>query len=478
MNYVPPHLRTVAVTLEEPKKTFTETCDTIEVTTNTPYGTLESLKTLNTSKNLPYTTPTVIQKYAIPAVLKGHPVQCRAPTGMGKTMCFLIPLIETMKVGNGPKVCIISPTRELCEQIKEEGLKINPRLSIECLYGGAYSGRFNPNANIVVAAPGKLLHYLGEKRINFSQLTGFVLDEADKLLEMGFEQDIRTIKGFIPATTSVYLFSATFPKNLTPIINDFLPKNKVLIEIQKETLTNIKQVLIKIKNKDEKLKEMLDKAYSGEDKPKILVFAEKKITVQNLEQRIAGWGFPCSSLHGDKEQPERQLALNQYKTGKVPVLVATSVAARGIDVKDILMVINYDFPRDVKEYIHRIGRTGRQGKEGTAVTFMDSSDLHNSAVNAELIEILKESKSEVPDFLLSEGFRRDREVVSKPWKSGARKTEVNSRTSSTVEVKGLLKRMTISQESDSKNDLTTSTDQLSYLSTEKDDTDDDMAGGW
>lgn len=481
MNYIPPHLRTAASTLEEPKKNFTETCGDIKVTTNSPYGVLETLKNLKIAKSLPYCEPTVVQKYAIPAVLKSHPLQCRAPTGMGKTMCFLIPLIENLKFGLGPRICIISPTRELCEQIKEEGLKLKPDLSIACLYGGATNNYAVSKASVIVAAPGKLLYFLKFKRIDFNQLTGFVLDEADKLLEMGFEEEIRSIKTFVPAQTPVFLFSATFPKNLNSIINDFLPKNKVSIEIQNETLTNIKQVLVRVKDKDEKLKESLKDIYKERDAQKILVFAEKKVTVQSLENKINSWGFSCVSLHGDKEQIDRQAALNQYKSGKVPILVATSVAARGIDVKDIVMVINYDFPRDIKEYIHRIGRTGRQGKDGVALTFIDNSDLSNISMISELIEVLKESKSEIPTFLTSEQSRKDSNGAgNRSWKSGSSTRKYESRFDHS-DIKGLqtnMRKMTINQDSDAVNDKMISSEQNSYLSTEKEDTEEDMAGEW
>lgn len=474
MIYIPPHLKPTIQKLEEPKKNFTETCNDIKVTTNSPYGTLDSLKSLKITKNLLYSEPTVVQKYAIPVVLKSHPLQCRAPTGMGKTMCFLIPLIENLLPSVGPRVCIISPTRELCEQIKEEGLMLNPKLNIACLYGGTYNYSSVYKADIIVAAPGKLLSFLDEKRIKFDCLSSFVLDEADKLLEMGFEQDIRSIKRFVPPSTPVFLFSATFPKNLNSIIKDFLPENKISIEIQNETLTNIKQVLIKVKEKDEKLKEMLEKACSEHQIPKILVFAEKKITVQNLEEKIKHWGFHCVSLHGDKEQVYRQAALNEYKSEKVPILVATSVAARGIDVKDIKMVINYDFPRDIKEYIHRIGRTGRQGKEGTAVTFIDSSDLSNTNMITELLEVLKESKSEIPSFLSPEPIKK----ANKNWKTGSSGKKYESKYGN-PEIKGLQKsfgKMAINQDSDLNSEM--SSQQNSYLSTEKEETGDDVAGEW
>ncbi|XP_077301414.1 uncharacterized protein LOC143921991 [Arctopsyche grandis] len=405
-NYVPPHLRVEIIPLEEPKTTLTELCDGIEVTTNTPYGKLETFKSLEIAKNLPYTTPTVIQKYAIPAVLKGHPIQCRAPTGMGKTMCFLIPLIETMKSGSGHRVCIISPTRELCEQIKEEGLKLNPKLSIICLYGGnTYNTRYNPSANIIVAAPGKLLHFLEEKKTIFKQITSFVLDEADKLLEMGFENDIRRIKTFVPLTAS-------------------------------------------------------------------------KSTVRNLEQTIGSWGFPCVSLHGDKEQHDRQLTLNQFKTGKYPILVATSVAARGIDVKDIILVVNFDFPRDTKEYIHRIGRTGRQGKEGTAITFMENSDLSNSSMISELMEILKESKSEIPQFLGGDASKSS--SLNKTWKNGSKKETDKPIGVETKALQNNIKKMTINEEVKMpiNEEVSKSKEPKDVFLTEKRDTGDDDAGDW
>lgn len=398
--YIPPHFR-VESNIKEPKQPFTEITDGLKVTTNSPYGKLDSLESLNCARPLGFNNPTTIQKYAIPAVLNNHPLLCRAPTGLGKTLCFLLPLIENIKFPIGIKICILAPTRELCMQIGDEARKISKKLVVECAYGGFRRLSSYSNVNILVAAPGRLLDLLRSDGVNFSYLTNFVLDEADKLLEMGFEKEIRAIKSFIPKTATTFLFSATYHKNLNDIINEFLPSNRVFIEVQNETLLNIKQSFLMVPNKNEKLKELL-----LENSPlteKILIFTQRKVTTQELETKIRDWGYPVSCIHGDKIQVERQQALNRFKRGEVNILVATSVAARGIDVQDIKIVINYDFPSDSKEYIHRIGRTGRQGKEGIAISFMPKELAPD--LKTEIVNIIKESGNEVPSFFTNKEYK-------------------------------------------------------------------------
>lgn len=331
---------------------------------------------------------------------------------MGKTFCFLIPLIETLEYSNNISVCIISPTRELCDQIKAEALKLKSNLRIATIYGGtSYYGSYK-DANVIVAAPGRLLDLLRSGQIDLSHLNSFVLDEADKLLDMGFERDIRAIKDFISKSAKCYMFSATYSKNLTSIINDFLPKDRIKIEIENETIESIKQDFIETTDKPSKLREILE-SLNLEPKwikdavfDRVLIFVERKAVVGDLEKLISSWGILVVSLHGDKEQSLRSSILYRFKTHKVNVLVATSVAARGIDVQGINYVINYDFPRDIKEYIHRIGRTGRQGQKGEAISFLSPNEL-SSELKHSLIKVLKESKNTVPTFLTKESTLRD-----------------------------------------------------------------------
>ncbi|ELA41125.1 uncharacterized protein VICG_01824 [Vittaforma corneae ATCC 50505] len=451
--YVAPHLKTKS-SVKEPRDPFTESSDNLKITTNSPYGKLDTLESLKCASNLSFSTPTVIQKYAIPVVLNNHSLLCRAPTGLGKTLCFLLPLIENIKYPQGLKICVVAPTRELCAQIGQEAKSVAKKLTVECVYGGSRRlGSYN-HVNILIAAPGRLLDLLNSRAVNFSYLTSFVLDEADKLLEMGFEKEIRCIKSFIPSTATTFLFSATYHKNLSGIINEFLPPNRIFVEVQNETVENIKQTFIEVTNKDEKLKEIL---FNAHPEDKLLIFVQMKVTAHELEGKIRLWGYPVVSLHGDKLQPDRQSALNKFKRGEVNILVATSVAARGIDVQDIKTVINYDFPNDIKEYIHRIGRTGRQGRSGCALSFI-SGDIAPE-IKSELVDILKESRNDIPDFLVrSKGQKKtvskanaSKTHFKKDGRSSGRKIDSISRE---------IRDLTIDEEK------------------EKDDSDEDLPGVW
>lgn len=466
MDYVAPHLRAARKEQKSPTKTYKETIDSIKIITNSPYGKLDSLESLRAGKNLPYKDPTIIQKYAIPVLLNSHPLLCRAPTGMGKTICFLLPLIENMKYAQGTRVCIISPTRELCEQIKEEAVRITRNLKVESVYGGTSALPTYKNVNILVATPGRLLDLLKSKKVVFSHVDSLVLDEADKLLDMGFEKDIRSIKEFVPTSANVYLFSATFHKNLSGIIDDFLPQSKCVVEVENETAENIKQTIIKVKSKDHSLKEILSELdvevswKNDKIADRCLIFVEKKVTADELWEKIRSWGYLAAALHGDKEQSDRLNILNKFKRGALPILVATSVAARGIDVKDIKLVINYDFPRDIKEYIHRIGRTGRQGKEGIAISFV-GNDI-SPEMRSEVVQVLKESKNSVPEFLLKDSYpSRDRRSY-KPHKMDGGRSKDSRRDMS--ELRDL-------------SSLEISTPDLK-LADEKEDSDDEVPGVW
>lgn len=380
--------------------------------------TSEKVKTLNSFKELcsrtlvnalgkEYTAPTIIQKYCIPSMVEGRNLICRAPTGMGKTMCFLIPIIERYQQMKKPQACIISPTRELCEQIRTEASKLvsGSRIRVVSIYGKKQDLPSYAGVDIIVATPGRLIDLLHKERVDLSEVKMFVLDEADKLLDMGFEMPIREIHKYVPKNTQTCLFSATYSPKLTRMINYFLPGDKVSVEIPSETLRNIKQEIVEVRNKKKALLSILQNldinlkgSWRMEVQPdKVLVFVERKSECGEVEKVLKKNGVLCVTLHGDKEQSDRNEALKGFRNGRFPVMVATSVAARGIDIKDIKLVINYDIPKDIKEYIHRIGRTGREGKAGKSISFYDggvSADFKKA-----LIEVLRESKNPVPSFL-------------------------------------------------------------------------------
>ncbi|KAG5859507.1 RNA helicase [Encephalitozoon hellem] len=380
--------------------------------------TSEKVKTLNTFKELcsqtlvdalgkEYIVPTTIQRYCIPSMVEGRNLICRAPTGMGKTMCFLIPIIERYQQMKKPQACIISPTRELCEQIRAEASKLvsGSRIKVVSIYGKKQDLPSYAGVDIIVATPGRLIDLLHKEKVDLSGVRMFVLDEADKLLDMGFEMPIREIHKYIPKNTQTCLFSATYSPKLTRMINYFLPGDKVSIEVPSETLKNIRQDIIEVRNKKRTLLSILQNSdinlkgsWRMEVQPdKVLVFVERKSECGEVEKVLKKNGILCVTLHGDKEQSDRNEALKGFRNGRFPVMVATSVAARGIDIKDIKLVINYDIPKDIKEYIHRIGRTGREGKAGKSISFYDSGV--SADFKKALIEVLRESKNPVPSFL-------------------------------------------------------------------------------
>lgn len=415
MTYVCPHLlQSKPVPGAPGEKTTVKEDDTI-IMTNTCYPPLDSLHDIPCARVLEFTIPTPVQKYAIPVLLNKNPLMVRAPTGMGKTFCFLLPLIEGIAyTGSGIQICIITPTRELTLQIQKEAQKIvaKKHVRVDSAYGSQGAHVDYKLTDILVATPGRLLDYLKSGKIMLNKADYFVLDEADKLLSMGFDKDILAIKKYVPSEVKVCLFSATFHRKLEDIIDAFLPKNHFVVEVQNETVATIKQRIIEVSGrdrdtkKDEFLKGLLsqmDFSVSWKKKKeadKVIVFVERKTTTQELERRIAAMGFKCASLSGDKEQRSRVEILNNFTRGYTPILVATSVIARGIDVKDVKLVVNYDFPQETKEYIHRIGRTGREGKEGMAVSFISPSAL-STDMASDIVKILKESGNEVPAFLLN-----------------------------------------------------------------------------
>jgi superfamily II DNA/RNA helicase len=363
-----------------------------------------------------YKEPTVIQKYCIPVIGSGRNLLCRAPTGMGKTMCFLIPIFDSFRKADRPQACIISPTRELCEQIRTEALKImrDRNIRVVSVYGKKADLPSYATVDIVVATPGRLLDLLNSKRIDFTGLKILVLDEADKLLDMGFDLPLKEIHSFVPQGVQTCLFSATYTSRLSGMIKHFLPGEKISIEVVAETVRTIKQEIVQVQNKDAALLNILKSNEvrlkgswrAGIAADKILVFVEKKVDCGKVEEFLKRNRVSCVTLHGDKDQPARNSALDGFRDGTYPVLIATSVAARGIDVKDVKLVINYDIPKDIKEYIHRIGRTGRERKTGRAISFCDSGV--SKEIRKALVQVLRESGNAVPRFLVGEESLEDR----------------------------------------------------------------------
>lgn len=352
--------------------------------------------------------PTPIQSVSIPVALKGHDLIGIAKTGSGKTAAFLIPamvhigLQGPMYRGDGPIVLVLSPTRELAQQIAEvaKGFCDNLMIRQTCLFGGAGRG---PQANdlrhlpsLVVATPGRLIDFIEGGQCPMNRVNFLVLDEADQMLDMGFEPQIRKIIGHISKDRQTMMFSATWPKEIQQLAADFLvdPVHMIIGNKDLTTNSNIKQVITKCEE-FEKLSKCLEVLNEHKD-DKIIIFTKTKRTTDDLQENLNMKGFQAYSLHGDKAQNQRDFVLGKFRSCKKGILVATDVAARGLDVNDIDIVINYDFPGDIETYVHRIGRTARGNKEGLAVTFFTDE---NKNMSRKLAKIMTQAKQELPDWL-------------------------------------------------------------------------------
>lgn len=323
-----------------------------------------------------YITPSAIQDQSIPAVLDGRDVIGLANTGTGKTAAFLLPIIERLdRNGQQPSVLIMAPTRELAQQIDAEFRVFanGMRLFSTVVVGGTDINRqirdIRRRPHLVIGTPGRLKDLLTRKALNLDNVTTLVLDEADRMLDMGFLTDIKHIVALTPENRQTLFFSATITPDIERIIKDFL-KEPVTVSVRtSETAEHVEQTVVEAKDKEHKV-EILTEMLSRSEYDKVLVFGETKFGVQRLSDRLSKDGIPSAAIHGNKSQSQRQRALKEFRDEKVRVLVATDVAARGLDIPNVTHVINFDQPKTYEDYIHRIGRTGRAGASGTAHTFV------------------------------------------------------------------------------------------------------------
>ncbi|KAL0424278.1 UNVERIFIED_CONTAM: ATP-dependent RNA helicase-like protein DB10 [Sesamum radiatum] len=356
-------------------------------------------------KSAGFSAPTPIQAQSWPIALRGRDIVAIAKTGSGKTLGYLIPGFIHLKQGHnnpklGPTVLVLSPTRELATQIQDEAVKFgkSSRISCTCLYGGAPKGPqlkdLDRGVDIVVATPGRLNDILEMNRVSLHQVSYLVLDEADRMLDMGFEPQIRKIVKEVPSRRQTLMYTATWPKEVRRIAADLLV-NPVQVNIgnvdelaANKAITQYVEVLSPM-DKRRRLEQILR---SQEPGSKIIIFCSTKKMCDNLAGNLTRQ-FGAAAIHGDKSQGERDHVLNQFRTGRSPVLVATDVAARGLDIKDIRVVINYDFPTGVEDYVHRIGRTGRAGATGVAYTFFCDQDARHAS---DLVKLLEGANQNVP----------------------------------------------------------------------------------
>ncbi|GAB0095000.1 RNA helicase [Sergentomyia squamirostris] len=396
----------------------------------TSFDDIKLTEIIRTNVNLArYDKPTPVQKYAIPIILEGRDLMACAQTGSGKTAAFLVPILNQMyehglgtppNTGNRsyyrrkhyPLGLVLAPTRELATQIFEEAKKFSYRARMRpaVLYGGNNTTEqmqeLDRGCHLIVATPGRLEDMITRGRVGLDNIRFLVLDEADRMLDMGFEPQIRRIveQSNMPPTgeRQTLMFSATFPKAIQELASDFL-HNYIFLAVGRvgSTSENITQSILWV-NEPDKRSYLLDLLSSIKDGPEYskdsltLIFVETKKGADALEDFLHRYDHPVTSIHGDRTQREREDALRYFRTGTCPILVATAVAARGLDIPHVKHVINFDLPSDVEEYVHRIGRTGRMGNLGVATSFFNEK---NRNICADLVELLVETKQDVPEFL-------------------------------------------------------------------------------
>ena len=343
------------------------------------YDTLDlhpSLKKNLASKG--YIVPTPIQEKCIESAISGRDILGLASTGTGKTAAFLIPMIQQMLMGRQTiQSLIVVPTRELALQVEEEFTMLARGLNVRSIsfIGGRSTQndikKLDSTYDVIIGTPGRLIDLHNQKALRLENITMFILDEFDRMLDMGFLNDVKKILSKLKSRKQTMFFSATMDTAQQRIIDEILT-NPVFVKVEQQITASerVNQSIIRLSNGESKFEKLLS-MIREEAFQKVLVFAETKRTVNQVGKMLAKHGVSSEMIHGNKSQNYRQHALKQFSDGKVQVLVATDVAARGLDVSDVSHVINYQMPRTMDSYIHRVGRTGRAGKSGHAFTFVD-----------------------------------------------------------------------------------------------------------
>jgi len=357
-----------------------------------------------------YKTPTPIQKQAIPLVISGRDLMAQAQTGTGKTAAFALPLLQKMlpfaNTSASParhpvRALVLAPTRELAMQVHESVVAYNKNLPLRStvVFGGVdmrpQEADLKRGLEILVATPGRLLDHATNKIVQLSQVQFLVLDEADRMLDMGFLPDLKRILDLLPETRQTLLFSATFDDSIVGLAKSFL-RNPIKVEVARRNTAaeTVEQVVHKV-SEDAKL-DALVRVVKARDISQALVFTRTKVAADKLGHRLLKRGIQAAIIHGDKAQLERMAALDAFKQGKVRLLVATDIAARGIDIAELPCVFNYELPHSPEDYVHRIGRTGRAGASGRAISLV-SPDEERLLASIERF-IKKEFKAEpLPD---------------------------------------------------------------------------------
>ena len=336
-----------------------------------------------------YTEPTPIQEQAIPHVLQGRDLLGAAQTGTGKTAAFVLPIMQLLKPFATPspsparhpvRALVLTPTRELAVQISESCTTYGKYLPLRSgvVYGGVpmppQQKMLLAGVEILIATPGRLLDHAGSKTVNLSQVSILILDEADRMLDMGFMPDLKRILALIPKKRQSLLFSATFSEPIRALAHDFL-HDPVTVEVARrnQTAENVRQVIMPVD--DRRRRALLSDLLKTRNWDQTLVFVNRKVEANRLGDFLHRDGHNVVEIHGDKDQKQRNRALAAFKAGEARVMVATDVAARGLDIEALPAVINYELPFDPEDYVHRIGRTGRAGALGEAISFVAPNEM-------------------------------------------------------------------------------------------------------
>lgn len=370
-----------------------------------------------------YSTPSPIQQQAIPLILEGRDIMGGAQTGTGKTAGFTLPLLQRLMASTTPqkgrrpiRALVLTPTRELAAQVADSVQTYGRYLPLKStvVFGGV---SINPQkmklikgVDILVATPGRLLDHIGQNSVDLSKLEILVLDEADRMLDMGFIRDIRKVLALIPKQKQTLLFSATFSNEIKNLANDLL-KSPALIEVAQRNTTaeNITQVVHPV-DKSRK-RELLSFLIGSNNWKQVLVFTRTKHIANRLSEQLTMDGIRAAAIHGNKSQGARTKALADFKSGKVSVLVATDIAARGIDINQLPHVVNFELPNVAEDYVHRIGRTGRAGNEGEAMSLVCVDEL------GLLRDIERLLKRDIPKVVI-DGYQPDPSIRAEPINKG------------------------------------------------------------
>ena len=339
-----------------------------------------SSKIVESLTNMNFVTPTGIQTETIPYVLSGIDILAQAQTGSGKTGAFGIPIVDTVRKTEELQSLILAPTRELAQQVGEQ-LRLMSRvkgLKVSIIFGGTSIERqiqdLKKRPQIIVGTPGRVIDHINRKTIRLETLTHLVLDEADEMLNMGFIEDVRFILSKITSRHQTLLFSATMPKTIMELSKDFMKDYKLVKTMSDEDLNPDITEFATIARENEKLETLI--GFLDVQNPNLaIVFGRTKRRVDELSSALIAKGYLAEGLHGDITQSKRLEILRKFKNNSLQILVATDVAARGIDISDVTHVYNFDIPQDTESYTHRIGRTGRAGKSGVAVTFLNPIEM-------------------------------------------------------------------------------------------------------